>query len=94
MFLLPAFSPEDWMQSALCAQIGGDLWFPDQGDGAAAQKAKKVCAQCPVINTCLAYSLTNNELHGVWGGRSPEERKQLRRTTGGRETGIQDGLAS
>lgn len=37
--------------------------------------AKAVCAACPVITDCLALGLDEEE--GIWGGRLPEERRQL-----------------
>lgn len=46
----------------------------------AAYEAKKVCQQCPLINKCLEFALTNEEEWGVWGGLTADERRKLRRT--------------
>lgn len=78
---------EAWMDSALCAEVGGDLFFADKGQWADTFKAKTVCRRCPVAPKCLSYALENNEMHGVWGGTTPEQRKTLR-------TGSRRGLAS
>jgi WhiB family redox-sensing transcriptional regulator len=34
---------------------------------------------CPVNEPCLEYALATNQDSGVWGGRSEEERRTLRR---------------
>ena len=40
--------------------------------------AEVFCSDCPVRKMCLEYALKNNEDHGVWGGRTPEERFKMR----------------
>lgn len=47
---------------------------PDQLDGIAAY-----CTRCPVIADCLEHALATNELEGVWGGRTPRQRRRMRR---------------
>lgn len=42
-------------------------------------KAKSICARCPVREPCLAYALRIREPHGVWGGLTELERRQLLR---------------
>lgn len=64
---------------ALCAQIGGDWWFPRKGGSP--RVARKVCAQCPVREACLAYALEIDAEWGVWGGKTEIERRKLRRGT-------------
>ena len=41
--------------------------------------AKTVCHRCPSENECLEYALDSNQDNGVWGGRSEEERRAIRR---------------
>jgi WhiB family redox-sensing transcriptional regulator len=41
-------------------------------------EAKTVCARCEVRGECLAFALATRQLHGIWGGTSPEERTVLR----------------
>lgn len=67
----------EWYKSARCAEIGGDEWYPE--DSCLGNTAKKVCQECPVQVECLEYALVNNERYGIWGGRSPNERKKLLR---------------
>lgn len=64
-----------WYEAAVCAQIGSDYWYPEKGCGS--NKAKEVCAACPVRSECLEYALDNGERFGVWGGKSERERRRL-----------------
>lgn len=70
---------EPWMDQALCAQVDGDLWYADKGDWPTTIKAKVICRKCPVRVQCLDYALSNNETFGVWGGMTPQQRRDLRR---------------
>ena len=74
---LPDVSELAWMDSALCAQVGGDAWYPEKGGAVLAPK--RICRQCPVRAECLDYALDHNERFGVWGGLSEAERQRLRR---------------
>lgn len=78
--LLGLGAPEDteWMRAGLCAQTDPEEFYPDKGQNTGAARA--VCAVCPVRTECLAYALDHGERHGVWGGHSERERRELRRT--------------
>lgn len=65
-------------QDALCAQVGGDLWFPEKGGSNTA--AKRICAACPVRAECLQYALDNDIRFGIFGGLSGYERRKLTKT--------------
>ena len=41
------------------------------------ERAKSICASCPVRLECLEYSLTVPELYGIWGGLTEQERRAL-----------------
>ena len=41
------------------------------------QRAKAICATCPVKQPCLDYAIRIREPHGIWGGLNENERKQL-----------------
>jgi WhiB family redox-sensing transcriptional regulator len=71
--------PEPWIDDALCAQTGGDDYFPARDDGAATRRAVKVCLRCEVTEQCLEYALRNNETRGIWGGKSAQQRRRMRR---------------
>ena len=64
------------MDSAVCSQTDPELWFPPKGGSN--QDAKQFCGACDVAAECLAFALANNETHGIWGGLSPKERRQLK----------------
>lgn len=66
----------EWMTRGLCAQVGGDEWFPDKGGNTLAAKA--VCRRCPVMEQCLQYAVERFEW-GIWGATSDEERQAIRR---------------
>lgn len=68
--------PEPWMADALCAQVDGDLWFPERGGSAA--EAKRICRSCPVRAQCLELALEQRET-GIWGGTSEHERRRMSR---------------
>lgn len=68
-----------WVADALCAQTDPEAFFPTHRGGTikTANRAKAVCAQCPVQRECLEYSLEARERHGVWGGLSEPERRKV-----------------
>lgn len=72
---LPA--PPDWYADALCAQVDGDLFFPEKGGST--RDAKMICRRCPVRDQCLDYALANEERFGIWGGHSERERRAMNR---------------
>ncbi|MFP3881411.1 MAG: WhiB family transcriptional regulator [Actinomycetota bacterium] len=71
----------DWRVRAACSGYPNSLFFPTaEGlDEGAIEKAKAICAICPVIDECLQYALETNQRSGIWGGTSEKERKSLRR---------------
>ena len=76
----------DWRKDAACTGIDSDVFFPASEDELASQKAKDICATCPVQEVCLQYSLSTNQAAGVWGGLDEGERRRLRRRLRDRES--------
>ena len=77
-----------WRNLAICRDTDPDLFFPVGTTGYALvqiDRAKQVCAECPVNSECLEYALETNQDSGIWGGTSEEERRQLRRSIAVRE---------
>lgn len=67
-----------WRDYATCAEIGGDLWFPERG-GQGAQ-AKGICAACPMKDICFEFAVNTPSIHyGIWGGQSMKEVLRERR---------------
>jgi WhiB family redox-sensing transcriptional regulator len=67
------------LRDAACGADDLDLFYPDPGDTAAEQAAKRVCAGCPVQEPCLEMALATGDQHAILGGTTPEERGRLRR---------------
>jgi WhiB family redox-sensing transcriptional regulator len=40
-------------------------------------QAKQICAGCRVIDACRGHSLRAQEMYGIWGGLSEDERLVL-----------------
>jgi WhiB family transcriptional regulator, redox-sensing transcriptional regulator len=68
---------EDWRSAAACQDTDPDLFFPVSGSGKSleqAERAKAICAACPVRRACLAFAVRTGQAHGIWGGLTEEER--------------------
>lgn len=74
--MMPGWMP-DWYEDALCAQVDGELFFPEKGGSV--REAKSVCRGCEVREKCLEWALDNDERFGIWGGLSERERRRLKR---------------
>lgn len=64
-----------WMALGNCRNYPPAMFFPS--DGVGVDRARKICADCPVVGTCLEYALTERIEHGVWGGCSERERRRI-----------------
>ncbi len=67
---------EDWTPRAACRSAQPDQLFVR---GAEQNKAKQLCAGCPVRTECLAEALDNQIEWGVWGGMTERERRAILR---------------
>jgi len=70
----------DWQLGGLCRQLDSTMFFtPDRERGSLRtrreQRAKAVCARCPVLEQCRSHALRAREPYGVWGGMTEHERK-------------------
>ena len=77
----PSGSP-DWRDHAACRDTDPELFFPIGNAGPALHqldRAKQVCAGCPVRTSCLEWALASGQEAGVWVGTSEDERRALRR---------------
>lgn len=82
MIGIPPMAGSDWMRRAACTRMEPDIFYP-VGDGAYAREmteiAKQACLSCPVRAECLRRALETGERYGIWGGMTPEERRDLAR---------------
>jgi WhiB family redox-sensing transcriptional regulator len=72
----------DWTSLAACRDKDPELFFPvsDMGPGARqVTEAKAVCAGCPVRSECLTYALEDGLDHGIFGGLTERDRRELTR---------------
>lgn len=76
---IPEYDAEHtWMLSGLCREREPSFFFPS--DGVGVERARRVCATCPVVDECLEYALAHRIEHGVWGGASERERRRILRS--------------
>jgi WhiB family redox-sensing transcriptional regulator len=68
--------PPREFENPLCAQVDGELWFPDKGGDT--RPAKSICNQCDHKVECADWGIKHEEF-GVWGGLSGRERELVRR---------------
>jgi WhiB family redox-sensing transcriptional regulator len=66
---------------AICGSIDPELFFPDPGDVAQSQTARRICGSCPVLDQCRDYARERPELMGTWGGESERTRQVWRSRT-------------
>ena len=64
-----------WMALGNCNNHPPSVFFPS--DGVGVEAAKKICASCPVKDTCLDHALDMRIDHGVWGGASERQRRRI-----------------
>ena len=70
--------PRDY-EAPLCAQVGGDNWFPEAGGHhTVVLKAVSICKQCIHRLECAEWGIYK-ERHGIWGGLTANDRKRIRR---------------
>lgn len=41
------------------------------------QEASQLCDDCPVQYECLDYAITNSMYFGMWGGKTPTQRRRI-----------------
>ncbi len=70
----------EWQYEGACVGMESSAFFsPDAERGQAKllreERAKQVCAGCPVKQQCREHALSVREPYGVWGGMTREERE-------------------
>jgi len=72
----------DWRHSALCQDEDPELFFPIGNIGPSLRQveaAKNVCRRCSVADDCLSWAMDTGQDSGIWGGKSEDERRMIRR---------------
>lgn len=66
--------PGPWADHAAC-KGKVNVFYVNPNHKRVVEQALAICATCPVVMPCQQYALRNNELHGVWGGMTAEQRR-------------------
>ena len=69
-----------WRVAAACQFAEPDLFFPISASDRNSNQvdaAKAVCASCLVRRECLEFAVGTQQMHGVWGGLTEEERYRV-----------------
>ena len=97
MIPYPGVDASDWRADALCAETDPEIFFPDKGESV--RPARRICGLCAVRAECLEDALAHDERHGMWGGKTAQQRRKLRHdrahrldTSGMTETQILSGV--
>lgn len=77
--ILSIINTQPWTAQAICPAHNPDIFHPMPTDRATERDAKRICCDCPVNTECLLHALKHDEPHGVWGGYSARERKDMLR---------------
>lgn len=69
----------EWQFEGLCRTTSPEVFFHPEGERGPArrrrdERAKQVCAVCPVLDQCRTHALALREPYGVWGGMTEDER--------------------
>ena len=65
------------LPQALC-RTRPDLPWLGGGTDKQVTAARALCCQCPELNPCTRWALTNHEPAGIWGGLSQHQREAMR----------------
>ena len=68
---------DDWMEHGACRGLS-EIFFAPLAERPQArirreERARKVCMECPVLETCRDFARQHRE-YGFWGGESEEQR--------------------
>jgi WhiB family redox-sensing transcriptional regulator len=72
----------NWRSAGACLSADPDLFFPISTSGPAQRqiaRAKMICAGCGVRQECLQFAMSHDQLYGIWGGTTAEDRQRDRR---------------
>jgi WhiB family redox-sensing transcriptional regulator len=74
MDILPEVD-DSWRKKAACSGTEPILFHPVEA--AKQEEAKALCIGCIVTAECLDFALTRGIEHGIWGGTTEDERRQM-----------------
>jgi WhiB family redox-sensing transcriptional regulator len=74
-----------WRVGALCrGDVAAFFFAPNHMErkeekDSREERARAICARCPVQELCLDHALSVGEPHGIWGGLNELQRRRLLR---------------
>lgn len=76
----PEEDVDDWRKEAECLNEDPSIFFPDVDSEEAPDysEARKICNRCSVSSECLEAAMEEEEIYGMWGGKTPAERHLLK----------------
>jgi len=72
-----------WHLDAACRGPNQSIFFPPvrterrKDKRLREQRAKEICFDCPVLEDCRDFAFTIKEQHGIWGGLTENERREI-----------------
>lgn len=79
-----AVSNYGWRELAACKGVDPNVFVPNEGRGMTGRttysKARDYCNRCNVVNECLLFALTEHMEFGMFGGTTPRERRNIKKT--------------
>lgn len=76
---IPYEKDAEWHAHAACQGLDLEKFFPEER-GQSGKAAKKVCEMCVVRPQCLEHALNTPGTHGIWGGTTERERRNMLKT--------------
>ena len=80
--MIATMTAMNWRSGGACLSADPDLFFPISTTGPAVgqiAQAKAICGACEVRRECLEFALSHDQVYGIWGGTTPEDRQRQRR---------------
>ncbi|MCX5355736.1 WhiB family transcriptional regulator [Streptomyces mirabilis] len=71
----------DWQRHAACRGMDSSIFYSPANERGRSrrereERARRVCAECPVREQCAGMALAASEHYGVWGGLSEADRNR------------------
>lgn len=65
-----------WHSTAACKNLPVNIFFPVSYNSSNLNKARKICASCPVKIECFQDAISNNA-YGIWAGTTEIQRRNI-----------------
>lgn len=79
--MIPLHMPGEWRHRGACIGADPELFFAAGSTSHARDRARAICATCPVKDPCLEHAIHEEQV-GIWGATSRNERNAMRRARG------------